>query len=312
MARWGYKDRIGAAERLGKAISLAAGLSVSVFGASAAHSQAAKVALVIANGDYGPGGVTECGSLGGGVAAALKAHGFEVEQVIDAPLTMMRSAIIRFAGQVAGEGKIAVAYICSHAVAADGRLFLLPVDVNRNAAYRLETQGVVVKAVVNTLAGTDGVLFADLDAFDPVAVQRSLPALAASDGVQMALAVSPNYSGAVGKDLLAQFSRPESDWASISTVLSNAKGQNNPMMTVVISPEPLANPAQTDGELLPQADPAPVPQARPETGQVAEPEVKAKGAGAIRKKKTKVTKFKKTKKPTPGLFGLFGERKRGS
>ena len=171
-----------------------------------ASADADKAALVIGNGTYAGGHpLAACDQSARDVGGWLQRQGFEVVQVLDASSVDMRKAIGDFVAQVSGTPQRAtIIYVCSYAAVANQRLFMLPVDSDPGQPTRLETQGVILKALLNTLAGSNGVLFADLglqpdkNAADAInLIQTGLPA-----GVHLAVVAGNDDSvGALGHNL---------------------------------------------------------------------------------------------------------------
>jgi hypothetical protein len=274
-----------------------------------ARAGSSKVALVIANGGYGSGATTGCGELGRDVATALHADGFHVEQAIDGSSVIIQSAILSFARQLKDERTTAVAYVCSHVASREKRLFLLPVGVDLKEPSRLQTQGVVVKAVLNALDNTDGVLLGDLGTTDVPDAQESLDALVAAQNVQMALSARPDFSGNIGKKLIAQLAQPASSRISVSKFLLGIKEKSGEATIVVALPEEKSEPVFFGPELPSKVAAVPLPKARPNQIQQSGPTVKAKAGGA-RKKLSKRPTARRKVSEKPGFLSIFGADRR--
>ncbi|NLS07997.1 hypothetical protein HGP14_32795 [Rhizobium sp. P32RR-XVIII] len=194
-----------------------------------ASAAADKAALVIGNGTYASGHpLAACDQSARDVGGWLRHQGFEVEQVLDASSVDMRKAIGDFVAQVSGApSRATIIYVCSYAAVANQRLFMLPVDSDPDQPTRLETQGVILKALLNTLAGSNGVLFADLglqpdksaaDAID--LIQTGLPS-----GVRLAIVASNNDGvGTLGRSLPDLLSSSGQDWARLSAAFQARYG----------------------------------------------------------------------------------------
>ncbi|MBB3454591.1 hypothetical protein FHT86_002890 [Rhizobium sp. BK313] len=194
-----------------------------------ASADADKAALVIGNGTYAGGHpLAACDQSARDVGGWLQRQGFEVVQVLDASSVDMRKAIGDFVAQVSGTPQRAtIIYVCSYAAVANQRLFMLPVDSDPGQPTRLETQGVILKALLNTLAGSNGVLFADLglqpdkNAADAInLIQTGLPA-----GVHLAVVAGNDDSvGALGHNLPDLLSGSGQDWARLSAAFQAQYG----------------------------------------------------------------------------------------
>ena len=186
-----------------------------------AAAEPGKAALVIGNGTYqGGASLAACGQSARDVAGWLRQRGFTVEEAIDAGAVAMRSAIGSFVTQASGAPqRTAIIYVCSYAAVSNQRLFLLPSDSDPRQPVRLETQGVILKALLNTLGGTNGVLFADLgtapdrgtaDAID--ALQTGLPA-----GAHFAIVARNDAGvGSLGRALPGLLGGAGQDWARLA------------------------------------------------------------------------------------------------
>ena len=234
-----------------------------------ASAEADKAALVIGNGTYASGHpLAACDQSARDVGGWLQGQGFEVVQVLDASSVDMRKAIGDFLAQVSGAPpKATIIYVCSFAAVANQRLFMLPVDSDTDQPTRLETQGVILKALLNTLAGSNGVLFADLamqpdknaaDAIDQV--QAGLPS-----GVHLAIvARNDDGVGTLGRSLPSLLSSSGQDWARLSAAFQAQYGSAQGNRLAVFAP--LAGPMPP---VLDAGDgSAPAPSVAPSTGAV--------------------------------------------
>ncbi|WP_416067386.1 hypothetical protein ACK9YZ_31395 [Rhizobium sp. ZK1] len=267
-----------------------------------------KVALVIANGSYGQGTARGCSRLGQDVADALEADAFKVEAVVDGSIAMIQSSILQFAQQLEGAQKVAIAYICSQVATRDGRLFLVPAHIGIHGFERPQTQGLVIKSVMNALDGRNGVLLADLLTTN-VAEARALDGWTSPGRTQVALSLSGDFSGDIGKNVLAHLARPASERTSFPTFLADMKERSDEMTSVFALTE--AKPApQLFGPVMPPANAAtPVPETRPT--EIAEPQAATKAKPQSgRKKRAKGPGTKKRQSDVPLFFGLFGNERR--
>jgi hypothetical protein len=230
-----------------------------------AAAAADKAALVIGNGTYASGHpLAACDQSARDVGGWLQRQGFEVIQVLDASSVDMRKAIGDFVAQVSGAPpRATIIYVCSYAAVANQRLFMLPVDSDPGQPTRLETQGVILKALLNTLAGSNGVLFADLgiqpdknaaDAID--LIQTGLPS-----GVHLAIVAGNNDGvGTLGRSLPDLLSSSGQDWARLSAAFQaqygSARGNGLAVFAPLSGPIPPALDAGDGSASVPSAAPS--------------------------------------------------------
>ncbi|OWJ63807.1 caspase family protein, partial [Inquilinus limosus] len=226
-----------------------------------AAAEPGKAALVIGNGTYqGGASLAACGQSARDVAGWLRQRGFTVEEAIDAGAVAMRSAIGSFVTQASGAPqRTAIIYVCSYAAVSNQRLFLLPSDSDPHQPTRLETQGVILKALLNTLGGTNGVLFADLgtspdrdtaDAID--ALQTGLPA-----GAHFAIVARNDAGvGSLGRALPGLLGGAGQDWARLAAVFQAQNATGPERLAVFAPPQGPMSPAQ-DAPAAVAADAAP-------------------------------------------------------
>jgi hypothetical protein len=157
------------AKRPGRAARAATVLALSLWAAAlqpaAAQAAPGGFALVIGEELYnGAPRHTSCGQTAHDVANRLRQAGVVTEALTNPTSVALRDGLDNFAAQLSGAPSgTTLIYVCSTALADHERLFLLPSDVALDQPVQPETQGVVVQALLNTLAGTGGTLFADLE-----------------------------------------------------------------------------------------------------------------------------------------------------
>lgn len=230
-----------------------------------ASAESGKAALVIGNGAYRGGTpLAACSQSARDVGAWLKQRGFEVEEAIDATSVAMRSAIGNFVTLASGAPKrTAIIYVCTYAAVSNQRLFMLPVDLDPGRPMRLETQGVILKALLSSLAGTNGVLFADLgvapdqntaDAID--ALQSDLPA-----GAHFAVVARNDAGiGSVGQTLPQLLGSAGQDWGHLAAEFQTQHGPSRPDRLAVFAPPLGPMPVQEDTPAaVAQSEPAAPP-----------------------------------------------------
>jgi hypothetical protein len=247
-------------------ITLTTALCSLVLISQPASGDTGKAALVIGNGIYESGQpIAACDRSARNVGGWLQRQGFEVDQVLDASSVTMRSAIGNFVTLVSGAPqKTAIVYVCTYASVANQRLFMLPADWDPDQPSRLETQGVILKALSNTLAGTNGVLFADLgvqpnkaasDAID--LLQSELPA-----GVHLAIVARDDQGiGTLGRGLPALLASSGQDWGRLSAAFQAQYGSSQGDNLAVFAP--------LTGPMPPTAAAAPPLQLNPVAAVVA-------------------------------------------
>jgi hypothetical protein len=210
-----------------------------------------------------------CIRIAHSVSAHLREHGFAVDELIDPGGIVLRSAVGDFADAVLSENPSAPAliYVCARAATLDHRIFLLPADATPQAMLRLQTEGTVLRALMNTFTGNNAMLVADLgisaNAADITAAAEDKPdalhvALRAGLGDQLGrfgerLATSPlDMSPADGPDAL---------WNSVAGTL-RAAADPGPGVAVAVTP--------TSTVVAQQAHP-PVPATPPVAPTVSPP-----------------------------------------
>src|SRR6478735_8175755 len=122
-SRKGYDLQMGWLRFLAMAVVLQA-LS-SVPGHAQQTGEAARVALVVANGAYPEAAIGNAVPQGRAVADTLRAGGFDVVAVDNAGRTELRQAIAAFTGKLT-RGAQAVVFYSGHAIQQRNRNFLLP------------------------------------------------------------------------------------------------------------------------------------------------------------------------------------------
>jgi hypothetical protein len=105
-----------------------------------------------------------CIRIAHAVSTHLRASGFAVDELTDPDGIVLRSAVGDFADAVLAKNPSAPAliYVCARASTLDHRIFLLPADATPQAMLRLQTEGTVLRALMNTFTGNNAMLVADL------------------------------------------------------------------------------------------------------------------------------------------------------
>jgi Putative peptidoglycan binding domain len=206
------------------------------------------------------------------VSAHLRTSDFAVTELIDPGGIVLRSAVGDFADAVLSQNPTAPAliYVCARAATLDHRIFLLPADATPEAMLRLQTEGIVLRALMNTFAGSNGMLVADLGmsakAADVTATAQDRP-----DALHVALrAGAGDRVGSFGKhlavtplDMPAAADGFGAPWNRVATALQTA-ADTGPGVAVAVTP-PAAVVAQKS------APPPSTPEPAPPYGLVAAP-----------------------------------------
>jgi hypothetical protein len=214
----------------------AAALMLDAAGSQAASS---RIALVVGDGQYaGQPALPACGKAAHAVSAFLRQEGYTVNEAIDGSAVALRDALSDFAGRAAAFHEPALVYVCAEATAVDRRLFVLPSDVDLHGPLRPETQGIVLRALLNAMAGTQGIMVAELSLLpgaDPApvaaALQEALP-----DGLHLALTVGDGkQAGTLGNRLASNAKALEQGWDRLSAAL---QGPSNSVPAAISLYEP--------------------------------------------------------------------------
>ncbi len=238
------------------------GLS-SLLAASVAHAAASGDALLIGDdgpspGRRGPG----CTQTVAAVKVRLEQLGLTVHSLVNPSATSLRSALDAFADEMGGvPSGTDLIYLCTPAIAEQSRLFVLPSGTG-GAPADLQTQGVVLQALQNALAGTGGTLYADLLVTGDVNGEHRPPL---PDGLRMVL--NEDAQGRphlVGTALSAPGFPLDQDWAVIAAAFRPV-GEDLVILPPAASAPPVALPSGTQPQPgpLPATSPAPAPAAEP-------------------------------------------------
>ena len=221
-------------------------------------------ALVIGEGLYaGRSTLPSCSQSARAVSARLHRLGYAVDEAVDMPASGVREALGSFAGRVAASpGAPALAYVCAEASTVDQRLFLLPSDVDLQQPLQAETQGVVVRALLNALGHGDATLVAEfaLHAGNPGPVAASVRD-ALPPGMRLALVIGDGrQTGVLGGRLADDAAPLDRGWFGLATALQ-ARPDRSGSSVATYAPTPLP-PPPPPAALPPPPAPA-VPEAPP-------------------------------------------------
>jgi uncharacterized caspase-like protein len=129
--------------------------ALSAFGFSGEAFAAARVALVVGNGDYGPeiGRLKNPGNDARLMAETLEGLGFEVALVTDADQKAMKRAIREFGQKLreTGPNGIGLFYYAGHGVQVDGENYLLPIGAEIAAEGDVELEAVSATSILSQM-----------------------------------------------------------------------------------------------------------------------------------------------------------------
>ena len=232
-------------------------------------AQPAPEALVIGNGSYSTlPALPACLQSSHAVAAALRRLGFHVVEQEDVSSGAGDAAIGEFAQALAAApGAAAFVYSCGYATSFNDRPFLLPVSVNITRPADVLTQGILIKSLVDVVAGSAGASFVAIDAVPapdaPAALQfDTLTQSGLPDRVGVIVASQPKPPEAptpLATALVAGLQGPEVQTGSLLTGLRQQLGASKP--DVLAAVHPAAAPGYLAG--APRPAPAPVPVVAP-------------------------------------------------
>ena len=229
-----------------KSTAVALTAAFLAFQAGAANAATNGTALVIGDAQYaGQPVLTACSGAAHAVSEDLRRQGFSVSETIDGSAVALRDALGDFAAHASASSGPALIYVCAEATAIDQRLFVLPSDVDLRQPLRPETQGVVLRALLNAMAGTRGTMIAEL-ALRPGADAR--PVMAAlqdgvPDGLHLALSISDGKeTGTLGDRLSGNAAAFEQNWDQLAASLQAAP-EATPTTIALFRPPPTQVPA---------------------------------------------------------------------
>lgn len=209
-------------------------------------AQPAREALVIGSGSYSAlPPLSACLQSSHAVAAALRRLGFHVVEREDVSSGGVDAAIGEFAqGLAAAPAAAAFVYSCGYTISFNNRSFLLPVSANIARPTDVLTQGILVKSLLDVVAGSAGASFVAVDAVptpDPAAalhfdtlIQNGLP-----DGVGIIVASQPKPPESptlLAAALVAGLRGPEVQTSSLLTGLQQQLASNKALALPLVHP----------------------------------------------------------------------------
>jgi hypothetical protein len=240
--------------------------AILMLGATGSQAASSRIALVVGDGQYaGQPALPACSKAAHAVSAFLRQWGYTVDESIDGSAVALRDALSDFAGRAAAFHEPALVYVCAEATAVDRRLFVLPSDVDLHQALRPETQGIVLRALLNAMAGTEGTMIAELSLVpgaDPApvtaALQQALP-----DGLHLALTVGDGkQAGMLGDRVVNNGTVLDQGWNRLAAALQGPPNsapatvslyEPPPVPPAVAAPATLSPAASQQGTVLPGA-----------------------------------------------------------
>lgn len=213
-------------------------------------------ALVVGIDDKdGKAGYT-CSQAAHDVATRLAEQGMAVQPVTNSSAIELRSAIDDFAAGLEGAAPAtALVYVCAPAVAVGPRLFVMPSGSGPDAGANPASQGVVVQAFLNALAGTGGTVFADLRLTTPADQAAPIQDDHMPAGLHLALNVSLRGDEAsIGRNLASTRVELRQGWDAVAAGIAAGR----PPGAVSLLPPPA-------GSMAPQATVDPTNQADAQT-----------------------------------------------
>jgi hypothetical protein len=274
-----------------------------------AQPKAGKVGLVIASSSAGVEGMSGCSATGRDVAAVLENTGYDVVTLIDGTSIAMRGTIQIFKGKLEGGGKLAFAYLCGPAAAVGERIFLLPHEIDPGKVHRLETQGIVVPAIMNAMTDAEGTLLGDLSGVDDDGARKALGQRADGAGIQTILAVRKERGEPVGQAFVTKFPQSGTEGLAAPAVVQALVKSGLASTILFVSPEKLPPAVQADEEDGPDIAIVPVPLARPIAASSLADVPVAKPTKVTARKKVRAPRVKQPAKPK-GLFDFLKSNRR--
>ncbi|MBB4285939.1 caspase family protein [Roseospira goensis] len=176
--------------------------------AGAAPDQETRVALVIGNGGYDSGSLSNPTNDAIALSRALRDVGFDVTTLVDATRQDMRRAYIEF-GRRLSDGGVGLFYYAGHGVQVHGENYLIPVDAVIEDQAHVEVEGVNVRDILARMGGARNrlnIVILDACRDNPFkSVMRSgggrgLARTSAPTGTYLAYATAPDQVALDGED----------------------------------------------------------------------------------------------------------------
>lgn len=254
-------------------------LSVLLLAGLSAPARAATtgIALVIGTDLYaGQPQHTACEQTAHDVRNRLRQQGFTVEELSNASAVGLRSALDSLATQLNGAPSgTTLIYVCAAAALDGQRLFVLPADADLRGTIQPQTDGVVMQALLNALAGTGGAVYADLGVPGRTTLDaaRALLRDRLPSGLHLALATDSGPAlGALGQALAGTTVPLDASWTQLVGVLQPKPHSGGTTRLLLPAPAaPAAAPAAAPPSAAVPAIPPSADAARPAGTEAAAP-----------------------------------------
>lgn len=237
------------------------------------QAEPARLGLVIGNGAYTAfPALPACVVSARDLTTALSGLGYQVIDRQDVSSGGMAAAIDEFArGMAAAPDASVVVYVCGYAAGMNDRPFLLPVSANLRRPSDVMTQGLLAKAILDTLVRGNpsrGILALDLvtvpDAAAPVPeTLKSLPLPAGVGLIAVTAAAPTTGSTALSVALTAGLAAPGVGSADLLTAVEDRLGGPSSSQITALRRPLVARPLPTDAPSAPAADQPVAPQSVP-------------------------------------------------
>lgn len=236
---------------------LAALIAAMPMGPAAAGTSGA--ALVVGIDDPAGKADQSCSQAAHDVGVRLGEQGIAVQPLTNPLDIELRSAIDDFAAGFEGAAPgIALVYVCGPAASAGSRLFIMPSGANPDPHANLASQGVIVQAFLNALAGTGGTVFADLGLAAPADEALRAQGDRVPAGVHLALNLSLRGDRAwVGRSLASTRVTLSKGWDAVAAGI--ATGGLPDAVSLLPPPATLADAQRAAGLPDPAGAEPPVP-----------------------------------------------------
>lgn len=220
-------------------LALLAAVGAQERGAAPATAER-RVALVVGNGGYRhAAGLANPANDARGMAAKLRAVGFEVLEAVDADQQQLRAALARFARRLEG-ARVGLLFYAGHGLQIAGQNYLLPIDARLEREADLYLEAVALADVLRILEATVPTRLVLLDACRDNPLGRGLAhALGAARGQGVGQGLA-RIEAAVGT-LIAYATAP-------GETAADGVGEHSPFTGALL--EHLATPGLEVGQLL--------------------------------------------------------------
>ncbi|WP_075291378.1 hypothetical protein [Pararhizobium arenae] len=270
-----------------------------------AQPTSAKVALVITSDVHASEDAERCSTVGRDIAAAFEGVGYDVVTVIGGTSIATREALQTFRRKLEGGGKLAFTYLCGPAAIVGERIFLLPSDLNTAGSYRLETQAIVVTAILKAMTGAESTLLGDLSSVGDEGARKDLRRRVDAADILTILSFRKESGGSVGRAFAGAFPRLGSEWLATSAVAEKLgqAGLRGAILSLPADRLPSTTQANEGNEL--DIAIVPVPVTRPLIVSAESDLPKAKAPKPGKRAKVRAQRKKEQTKQKSGFLEFF-------